>query len=145
MPLSRQLDLLSDWTPTEPVARFDPVVVRSSSIAGRISKAVSAALKGKDREKIAKEMADYLGVPFSKAMLDAYASEAREDHVISLPRLVALMHATRDRRLLQVFADDHGWAVIEDRHVHLITLAEVREQQAFLEKKADALRRQARR
>ena len=145
MALPRQLDLLVDWTPSEPVERFDPVAVRAVSVAGRISKAVSAALKGKNREAVAKAMSDYLREPFTKNMLDAYASEAREDHPIPATRLFALLAATRDRRLLQLFADDFGWAVVEDRHVHLIALAEVTERQAELGRQADALRRRARR
>jgi hypothetical protein len=145
MTLPRQLDLLADWTPSDPVERFDPVAVRAASVAGRISKAVSASLKGKNREAVANVMSEYLRETVSKAMLDSYASEAREDHPIPLTRLMALLHATRDRRLLQVFADEFGWAVIEERHVHLITLAEVTERQAELGRQADALRRRARR
>ena len=144
MPVPGQMDLLTDWAPSEPVERFDSVMVRASSITGRISKAVAASLKGKNRDDIAKRMSDYLGTPFSKAMLDSYASEAREDHVISVPRLIALIHATRDRRLLQIFADDFGWAVVEGKHVHRIAQAEIEDKIKELSRQQEYLRRRAR-
>ena len=144
MALPRQLDLLADWTPSEPVERFDPVVVRAASVAGRISKAVSAALKGKNREAVAKAMSEYLREPFTKNMLDAYASEAREDHPIPATRLFALLDATRDRRLLQLFADDFGWAVVDGRHVHRIAEAEAQERIDELREAVKYHRRRAR-
>ena len=145
MPSPRQLDLLTDWTPPEAVERFDPVLVRAATISGRMSKAVSAALKGKNRDAVANTMSEYLRETVSKAMLDSYASEAREDHPIPVTRLFALIHATRDRRLLQVLADEFDWAVVEARHVPLIELAEIEEERTRLGKMADAARRRARR
>ena len=141
----RQLDLLTDWTPPEAVERFDPALVRAATLTGRIAKTVSAALKGKNRDDIAKRMSDWIGSEVSRHMLDAYASEAREDHVISLPRALALLHATRDRRLLQALIEDLGWAIVEARHVPLIDLAEIEEERTRLGKLADAKRREARR
>ena len=77
-------------------------------------------------------------------MLDAYASEARREHAIPVTRLIALMHATGDRRLLQLIAEPLGWAVIERRYLPMIELAAVQDQRDELAKRADALRRAAR-
>lgn len=111
-----QLNLL-DWKPIDPVKAFEPDVVRAASIRAMLAKAVSAALKdcGKTRDEVADAISDYLGERLSKEMLDAYASEAKEEHVISLPRFLALIHATGDRRLLQALAEGFGWAVIDNK------------------------------
>ncbi len=142
-PSSAQPDLL-DWQAPEPVVRFEDRAVRSATIAGRLAKAIAAALHGHNRTDVARTMGDFLGRPVSKAMIDAYASEARDDHVISTPRFIALLHATGDRRLLELLAEPMGWAVIERRHLPLIELAAIQDKAAELTRQADALRRQAR-
>jgi hypothetical protein len=141
-----QMDLLA-WEPPEPVARFEDRVIRAASIAGQISHGVAAALRDADardlgREEVARRMSGYLGERISVAMLNGYASEAREQNVISVPRLLALVHVTGDRRLLQMLAEPFGWAVIEARHLPLIEIAALREREDELRRRADALRRQ---
>jgi hypothetical protein len=89
-------------------------------------------------------MSDLLGEAVSTAMLDAYASVARGDHRISVPRYAALTQATADRRLLEMLAIPNGWTVIERRHLALIELAEMREQEDRLRRRRTALTRQAR-
>lgn len=139
---AQQLDLL-DWTPPEATVRFDDATVRAATIQARVSKAISAALKdsGVDRAEIARRMSGFLGEPVTTNMLNAYASQAREDHAISVPRFMALMAATGDRRLLQLLAEDMGWAVIDKRHLPLIELAAVQDKLAELEAHRSALRR----
>jgi hypothetical protein len=148
-PITRQPDLL-DWKAPAHSSSFDERVVRASTIGGRMCRAMAVALKdaaekGKSREMIAKAMGDYLGEPMSKNMLDAYVSEARVDHVISVTRFFALLHATQDRRLLEVLAEAFGWAVIERRHLPLIQVAALRDKQDELRRESDALMRIARR
>lgn len=143
-----QLDLL-DWTPPEPVVRFTPEQVRARSLCGRVAQAVGAALRdaagrGESRDEIARRMTERMGQPVRRSVLDAYASEAREDRVISAPRFWALLEATGDRRLLEMMAEPLGWAVVERRHVPVIKLAAVMERQADLHRRARALRQQAR-
>lgn len=145
---SAQMDLL-DWTPPEPVSRFDEDQVRAASIAGKVCRGVSVALKeaaqrGRSRDQVAQAMSDFLGADISKNMLDAYASQAREEHIINVVRFIALVHATKDRRLLEMIAEMFGWSVIERKYLPLIELAAVREKEDELSRKADALRRQAR-
>lgn len=141
-----QMDLLG-WRAPQPVASFRPSTVQASSIAGRLSRAIAIALKecGRDRDDVAGRMTAYLGKPVSKNMIDAYASQAREDHAISAERLAALLHATGDRRLLNLIAEPFDWAVVERRYLPLIELAAVQDRMAELERQAGALKRQARR
>ncbi len=139
-----QLDLLA-WAPPAAVARFADERVRAASLAGLVCRAVSEALKdcGMPREQVAARMSAYLGEDVSKHMLDAYASEARDQHNISVVRLVALLHATADRRLLEVFAELFDWAVIERKFLRLIDIAALQEREDELRRAREALRREA--
>ncbi len=148
-PRPTQLDLL-DWTPPVSVARFEDRKVRAVSLYARLCRAMAAslhdaALKGKKRPAIAACMSAYLGEAVSVNMLDAYVSEARTDHTISLPRFVALIHATGDQRLLQLLAELFGWAVVPGSMVHLIEAAAIREQEDVLKRRRQELVSRAKR
>lgn len=138
-----QLDLLTDWQPSEPVVAFAPETVRGASIAVSISKAVSQALGdcGKSRAEIAEAMGAYLDEQVSEHMLNAYASEAKSEHIINLVRFVALLDVTGDRRLLELIAGMFGWAVIERKYLPAIEMAEAMEVRAELDREIDARRR----
>lgn len=115
----RTLDMFTDYAPP-PISRtFDTVKVQAANLRSAISRGVALALKDTDRERdeIAGEIGEYLGEPCSKAMLDAYASEARSEHSINLIRFVGLIAATHDIRLLNLIADLFGWAVIPKRYL----------------------------
>lgn len=140
-----QPDLLG-WTPPQTELAFDEAEIRGATVAARIARAVSVALRdsGKGRAQAAREMSTFLGEDVSPAMIDAYASVARETHRISLPRFLALLHVTGDRRLLQLLAQPMGWCVIEDRHAPLIEVALIREREDELRRQREALMRKAR-
>ncbi|SBW09266.1 Phage-related DNA transposition protein(B) [uncultured Alphaproteobacteria bacterium] len=118
---TRTYELLS-WQPPEPAQAFEPEKVRAASLRTSICRALAVSLKdcGKEREEIAAEIGKFLGEPCSKAMLDAYASEAREDQVISLLRFLGLIHATHDIRLMQVLAEMFDWAVVPAKYLPAI-------------------------
>ncbi|WP_439596493.1 DNA transposition protein [Falsiroseomonas sp.] len=140
-----QPDLLS-WEPPQTVLAFEEAEVRGSTLAARISRAVSVALRdcGKPRKQVARIMGEFLGEEVSPAMLDAYASVGRDQHRISMLRLMALLHATGDRRLLEILAEPMGWAVIERHHLPLIRAAALREREDELRREREALMRSAR-
>lgn len=143
---TQTMDLLA-WQPrTEPIKRFRPEVTRAASLRAAISKMVAQSLKDCDRSRddVAAAMGAYLGdgevVP--KSMLDAYASEARDDHVISLLRFLALAHATGDaQRLLQGLAEHFGLAVIPERFVPAIRAEMLRDQIEHLQREEALARR----
>lgn len=110
----RQLNLL-DWIPPQVAETFEPALIRAESLKGRLSRAVAATLKGRNREEIASEMSDFLDEGVSAGMLSAYASQAREDNTISAVRLIALVHATGDIRLLQVLMDPLDQVAVPSR------------------------------
>ena len=132
----------SNGTPPPATTRFEEERVRAASINGRVCLAVSAALKdcALSRAEVAQRMSAYLGERVSEPMLNAYASQGRDDKTISLTRFVALLHVTRDRRLLEMIAEQFGWAVIDRKYLPLIDLAAVQERRDELGRHADALR-----
>ena len=108
-------DLFGDWQPPQVAVKFaDETAVRAVSVAQRLSRSVAVVLKDAelDREAVAAAMSDYLGEDVSKNMLDAYASQAREAHNISLARGFALLHATQDARIFGTELELFGLAII---------------------------------
>ena len=143
---AEQPDLLT-WEPPQAEIAFAWEQVRSASPAGRIARAVAVALKecGRTRTEVAAAMSEFLGERVSPNMIDGYASVARTLHQIPLTRFLALIHATRDRRLLQMLAEPMGWAVVERRHLPLIAAAQIREREDALKAERKALVRLAKR
>lgn len=145
----KTLDLLS-WHPSSPkVERFDEQMVRAATISGKIALAVSRILadvkvrekEPLEREDVARRMGEFLGEEVSKNMLDAYASQSREDHKISVPRAVALMHATDDYRLLTLLAEELGLTVIPRKYEGTVREAILAEKIEELNGELHSLRR----
>lgn len=134
-----QIDLLT-WSPNDPVQAFAPQDIRAASLATSIAKAVSAALKVSSltRGEIAEKMSVYLGEAVGENMLNAYASEARAEHIINVVRFIALIDATGDRRLLQMIAELFGWDVIDRKYRRIIRRAQREEVIRRLEAENDA-------
>ena len=140
------LDLLA-WEPPELVERYEEVTVRAATLRARIAKAVSETLKEAEgsREDIAARMSEWLGEDISKHMLDAYASEAREEHTIPFLRVLALLHVTGDVRLLQLGAEMFGHSVIDDKYLPWVEVGQLADTKVDVDKAFDAARRNARR
>ncbi len=142
------LDLLS-WEPAAVVERYEEGRVRASSLRSRIAKGIAQTLRDCDmpREQIAAAMSDWLGPgeEVSKNMLDAYASEAREEQTISYLRLLALVHVTGDVRLLQLGAEMFAHSVIDEKYVAWVEIGQLADTKNEIEKALDAARRNARR
>ncbi len=137
-------DLLA-WQPPEPVSKFDDDQIRAHSMHARIAKAISTALEecSFDREQIAERMGGYLDEKITINILNAYASQAREDHNISAVRFMALVHATQDWRLLQVLSDPFPVSIVDDRYIDVIQMAQIREKREQMEKQEKALLQRA--
>lgn len=127
--------------PPRPAITVDPERVRADTVAQRASRAVAMALADCDlgRGEIAERMSDYLGESVSKAMLDAYASPARDEHRINIPRLLALMHATGDVRPLAALAETLGYAVVERRQLEALHAIELLEARADIDRQVAKL------
>ena len=86
-------------------------------------------------------MGDFLGERVSPSVLNAYASQARDEHNISAVRLVALAHATGDLRLLDLLLKPFDLTAVSRRALALIELAQVHEEAEALRRRTDHLRR----
>lgn len=141
---TQTMDLLA-WEPESPVRRYEEGRVRAVSLRAKIARAVAETLLEypESREHVAASMSEWMGEDMSKNMLDAYASEARDDHSISFVRLLALVHATGDTRPLQVAAEMFGCSVVEDRFLPWIEFGQLSEVSEELSKKRDAALRLA--
>ncbi|ANK79418.1 MAG: hypothetical protein TEF_00395 [Rhizobiales bacterium NRL2] len=139
------MDLFA-WEPPKLVARYDEQRVRAADLRIRIARAISETLNDcdLDRSEVAKAMSEWLGEPVSKSTLDAYASPAKEEHTISYLRLMALVHVTGDRRLLQIAAEPLGWSVIEDRWLPWVEVGQLADAKEDLDRHYDMARRLAR-
>lgn len=145
-PRNRPADQMSllDWRPSSPVVAYVADRVKASTFARSISKAVSETLKacGRPRAQVAAAMSDYLGDDVvSENVLNGYAAENRDDLIINITRLDALLAVTKDRRLLELIAARHGWAVIDRRHLPAIEMAELMETRAEMDREIDYRRR----
>ena len=140
-----QMELLA-WQPPATVTRFEDREVRAATIAGTVCRAVSVALRDcrLKRPDVAERMSGFLGEDVGLNILNAYASPARPDHTISMTRFAALLHVTQDRRLLELLAEPHGWAVIDRKFLKLIEIAALQEREDELRRNREALRRTAR-
>jgi len=132
-------DLFAARRPS-PAVRVDETRVRADTVAQRVSRAVAMALNdataggAADREAIAAAMTDYLGERVSRAMLDAYASPKRDEHRITVPRLIALCHALDDPRPLAALAALLGLAVVPQRWVPAIEALQLLEERAEIDR-----------
>jgi hypothetical protein len=129
MPRDRLTADLFSWEPPKVVVGFEPDALPGNRIASKISRAVALALKacGKSRADVAAAMSAELGQTVSVDMLDAYASEAKEGHRISLERFLALVTATGCHDLLGFLAEPFGFVVVPERFASLIELHLVEE------------------
>lgn len=134
-------DLLA-WEPKEPEKRFDDDQIKAHSLAARIARSISTALEESafDRATIAERMSVYLNAEVTVNMLNAYTSQAREDHNISALRFIALVYATQDWRLLQILSDPFPVSVVDNRYIDVIRMAQIREKKEQLEKQEKALK-----
>jgi len=141
----QQMDLLS-WERGDVIERFEERSVQAASMRARLARGVSVTLNdcAMPRREIAQRMSEWLGEKVTENMLNAYASEARGEHSISYLRVLALVQATEDPRLLQVGAELIGHSVIADRYLPWVEVGQLADKKEEIDRAFDATRRQAR-
>ena len=132
---------LFDWQPPRVAVGFEKEQLPGNRIASRISRAIALALKecGKPRSEVARIMSQELGYPVSEATLDAYASEAKESHKISLERFIALIMATGCHNLLGFVAEFFEHVVVPERFGSLIELHLIEEHEREIQRRKQAV------
>jgi hypothetical protein len=134
------VDLFSELKPAPVVDRFDDEEVKAWSLDGRLAKAVALTMEesGKTREQLAAAMSEVTKANVSEAMLDAYASQAREQHSISALRLAALVAITGDARAFNVLLEEAGLIVVPKKYEALLRRERAREMLEKLEREEKA-------
>ncbi len=135
------LDLFNDWTPPKYAAELPEETTRGGTLDTQIARAISHALSQSNmsREELAKAMSDYLGVEVTRNMLDAYSSQARTDHKITLERFIALIEVTQNIGLTGFVAGFFGHIVVPSKYRELIDLHYIQEKRDELEARERAI------
>lgn len=125
-----------------------PPASADGALAGldrRVSSAVSTILSqaGRSRYDVAGGMSRLLDEDVSKMMLDAYASEAREGHNISVGRFLTLVSETGRYDVLNALLREIGAAVVVGEEILTVELGHVRRQMKILADREAQLRRVA--
>lgn len=125
---------------------FDPPQPASTpaALAGlerQICGAVAAILHDEERsrEVIAAEMSVLLDEEISRAMLDAYASPAREGHKVPFSRFLALVAVCGRHDMLDLVVRPIGAAVLVGEEVHTLRIGHIDRQIARLNAERKAL------
>ncbi len=116
------IDDLLAWEPPQVAVGFAPEVTRANTLSSRISKALSAALKGRDRKTVAEAMSLELGRGVSDDTIDKWTSEAANSHRIPLDAFIALIQVTEAHELLGFIAAPFGFAVVPEKYRDIIDL-----------------------
>lgn len=109
----------------------------------KVSQAMSRAIReagerGMDRYDIARDMSAILGVDVTVNMINAYTSQSRETHTISLVRFKAFARATGCLWLWNVVLQDEGVTLLQGEEALLA-------QATFARRRAEALVAEAKR
>ncbi|MBC44173.1 MAG: DNA transposition protein [Pusillimonas sp.] len=129
------LPLFDVYRSPESVQRFEPDRVRGATLRSRISRGISETLREAqtstgdvlNRAAVAVAMGEWLDTPVSKAVLDKYAAVSSEEHEITVSRMLALIIATNDHRVLTMVADEVGLALVPKRYQYAIDELEARD------------------
>lgn len=132
-------DLFRDYRPEPVVERFAAEDVKAWNPAVRLAKAIALTLDEAElsREEIAAEMSEVLKSTISKAVLDGYASQAREQ-AISAVRLAALVEVTGDARALNTLLESSGLIVVPQKYEALLRREKARELRERAEREEQA-------
>ncbi len=119
-----------DWSVPKPAT----LPAALAGVDARTARAVSEILKHdvRDRVVIAAEMSVLLDYDVSKAMLDAYASPARDEHNISFGRMKALIAVSNRVDIFDREVRDIGLSVLDGDDIYAAQASHIRSEIAEL-------------
>lgn len=134
------IDLFHEYQPSTVVDRFEDEQVKAWSVGGRLAKAIALCMEdsGMTREELAAQMSEITKNSISKTLLDAYASQAKEQNQISAVRLAALVAITGDARPFNVLLEEAGLIVVPKKFEALLKRERARELRQQLEREEQA-------
>ncbi|WP_299174386.1 hypothetical protein [uncultured Brevundimonas sp.] len=130
--------------PVETPRELENALDFNARVAQAMSRACrEAAEAGHDRFAIASRMSDILGTEVTKGMIDAYCSQARETHTISLARFKAFVRASGCLWLWNVVLDGEGVTLMQGEEARHAQASLARKRAAALLEEAKRLERDA--
>lgn len=110
-----------------------------------ISSTVGTILNTDDRSRtvIAAQMSDLLDEEVTRAMLDAYASPAREGHKVPMVRFLALVAVTGRQDLFDPILRRIGMAGLVGPEVHTARIGQIEAQMSRMKEELRRLKRSA--
>lgn len=125
---------------------LSPRPAREGGLAGlgrQVASAVAYALKDdpRTRDEIAGALSAMVDQPVSKFMLDAYASEARDQHAISADRFLALIAVTNRHDLLDALVRQIGAALLVGEEIYTARVGDIEARIAALQDELRAVKR----
>lgn len=132
------------FDPPAPASAPGELAGLEALICGAVSTILlDAHAAGRRREVVAAEMSVLLGEDVSRAMLDAYASPAREGHKVPMARFLALVSVCSRHDVLDRIMREIGAAVLVGEEVHTAQLGNIDRQIAALKVERQAIERRA--
>lgn len=120
-----------------------PAVAEGSlaDLERKVASAVSQILRddGRSRYEIAGQVSALLGEDVSKFMLDAYASEARDGHNVSVARFLALVVATQRFDALDAVVRQIGVSALAGDEIRLAEIGHLQAQKRELDRRLKTL------
>ena len=116
-----------------------------SGIERRIASAIALIIKEEPRSRyeVAGEVSRLLDDEVSKAMIDAYSSEAKENHNISAGRFYALIAATGRFDIFREFCTDIGVDLVIGDEIYTAELGHIAALKAQLAERESKLKKMA--
>lgn len=148
---TRTLDLLLDWEPSHVTLGYSDDVAGRGALENQIARLLGRALRDAvenhnlSRVEVARLMAEELGRPVSKDMLDKWASEASGAHRIPLDAFIALIKVTQANDLLGFIPGLLGFAVVPKHYAEIIDMHLIEEKQRELAAELTRLQTRVRR
>jgi hypothetical protein len=141
----RQLDIFSiikELSDKQAKATAGMEISGKASIDAAVRSIISDTLKRcpLSRYEVAARMSEILGVEITKAQIDAWSAESKENHRFPLVYTGAFCIATREKTLARYIAQLCGGYFIESEDALLLELGRVEDQKAELLKKEGLIR-----
>jgi len=119
--------------PADPAPRDGQLAGIERRVASAVSQILGEAQRsGLSRHEIAVGMSELLDDTVTKSMLDAYASEAKDTHNISLGRFLALIAETGAHPVLAELLREIGVGIVVGEEIAAVELANVQAQKRQL-------------
>lgn len=135
-------DLIKEISKKQAEASLQPQTIGKASIDAAVRAIISNALKRcpLSRYEVAAKMSEILGVEITKAQIDSWSAESKENHRFPFIYTGVFCKVTGDKSLARYMAELCGGYFIEGEDAIRLELGRIEEQKHELAKKERAIR-----